>query len=245
MVPSTPLHRPVGFFSDPPRWRWSPTVAVGLAFVTGLVLAITIYWLGGVIADQFGGTVTVDNPAYPGGPFCEGPGADAFSERPESMGDPCDEPAQFERDPEPYVQEAVAEVTFFAFVGWMLTWAVGAILLHVGAKVADGRGAMRQTFAIAAWSGVPVVLTSLPAAVVLANRFRSVELTLEDPDASRQAIESAVAPVEPILLAFTVIGTIWQAAIWYGGLRGLHDVDRGPAAIVAGVFWVVTVLLSL
>lgn len=245
MLPSTPLHRPVGFFSDPPRWRWDPAVAVGVAVATGLVLAVTIYALGMVLAEQFTGTVTVDNPAYPGDTFCEGPMADEFAEQPGSLADNCDEPAEVERDPEPYVHEAVTELTVLTFVGWMILWAVGAILLHVGARVAGGDGTMRQTFAIAAWSGVPSVLLSLPAAVVVAERLRTTELTLEDPEATRQAVESAIAPVEPILLAFTAVGTLWQAAVWYGGLRGLHDVDRGLAAIVAAVFWLVTLGMSL
>lgn len=245
MLPSTPLHRPVGFFSDPPRWRWSPAVAVGVAFVTGLVLAIVVYWLGQVVADQFTGTVTVDNPAYPGDVFCDGPAADEFADEPGSLAERCEEPAQVERDPEPYVQEAVAELAFFTFVGWMILWAAGAILLHVGAKVAGGEGMMRQTFAIAAWSGVPSVLTSLPAAVILAEELQSAELTLDDPEASQQAVEAAVAQAEPLLFAFSLVGTVWQAAIWYGGLHGLHDVDRGPAAVVAGVFWVAMVLMSL
>lgn len=244
MLPSTPLHRPVGFFSDPPRWRWSPPVAVAVAFVTGFVLAILVYLLGDVVANQFTGTVTVDNPAYPGDVICEGPTADEFSDHPVSMEERCDEPPTVERDPAPYVREAFSEVAFYLFVGWLFMWAVGAILLHVGAKVADGEGMMRQTFAIAAWSGVPIVLTSLPTTVIVANRLQSAEFTLESPEAARQTIETAIAPVEPILLAFSVVGTVWQATIWYGGLRGLHDVDRSRAAIVAGVFWVFTLLLS-
>lgn len=243
MLPPTPLHRPVAFFSDAPRWARAPAVAVGVALGSGLLLAIAIYALGVEVASQVTDSVTVDNPAYPGDAFCEY-GAGEFPDR-TGRHDPCDEPATIERDPGPMVRDAFAEVAFYVFLGWMVAWFVGAILLHVAAKVADGVADMRDTFAIAAWSGVPSALATLPAVAVMAHALESEELTLEDPERTRATVEAALASVEPTLLAFAVLGTTWQAAIWYGGLRGLHDLDRLRAGIVAGLFWLLGILLSL
>ncbi|WP_460918986.1 Yip1 family protein [Salinarchaeum chitinilyticum] len=243
MVPPSPLHRPVEFFSDPPPWATSPAVAVGVAFASGLVLAVGFYALGLEIAEQFTGTVTVDNPAYPGDLFCEShSGSETGTSWP---GEACDEPAQVERDPEPIVRDAFREASVYLFIGWLIAWAVGAILLHVAAKVADGEGSMGETFAIAAWSGVPSVVTSMPAILVISRALESAELTLEDPDATIQAIEAAIAQVEPLLLVFTLIGTTWQAAIWYGGLRGRHRLQVGAAAVIAGLFWAISFAMTL
>lgn|GEM_PF-313570 len=243
VLPPTPFHRPVTFFSDAPRWARSPAVAVGVAVGSALLLAIAVYALGVEFASQFSETVTVDNPAYPGDQFCE-INDGSFPSGPEGH-DPCDEPATVERDTGPMVREAFNEVAVYAFIGWMLAWAVGVILLHVGAKVADGVADMSDTFAIAAWSGVPSAVATLPTVAVIAYALRSEDLTLEDPETTQAAIEAALASVEPILLVLAVVGTTWQAAVWYGGLRGLHDLDRQKAGVVAAVFWVITLLMSV
>lgn len=252
MVPATPLHRPRQAFANPRSWCLNPAVVAGVALGSALLLAIATYALGVELAEQFTGTVTVDNPAYPGDGFCEGPAFDEMyeevndesSEFP-SMDAACDEPKTVERDPAPIVREAFARVALYVFFGWFILWTGGAFLLHVAAKIAEGDGSLTETFAIAAWSGVPSALASIPAVVLVGYAVQSAELSLENPERTREAIETAVAPAEPVLLLFTVIGTLWQAGIWYAGLVSRHDLDTGQATIVSAVFWVVMLLMSL
>lgn len=233
MVPATPLHRPVAFFSDPPEETEHLGVVVAVVIGTGALMGIAIYAMGVEVASQVEGTITVVNPDYPGDANCAAAEAGEFPEGAAPSG--CDEGRFVERDPAPYVRDAFAEAAMYVAIGWGILWFVGSTLLHVAAKIAGGEGSMPETLAIGAWSGLPLALTTLPSAVLVAVSIQSRELTLEG---RGQEIEAAVAPLEPVLLGLAVVGALWQMAVWYGGLRGSHVLDRRRAGVVTAVFGV-------
>lgn len=244
MVPLTPLHRPFATFREPPKWITNPAVIVGLTLGSAVLLAVAVYALGQVLAAQTTGTVTVDNPAYPGDAFCENP---AFEETQPDRYQPggCDEPETVERDPSAIVSEAFAQVAGLLLFGWLFLWLLGGIALHVAAWLANGRGTPGDSFAIASWSGAASALTAIPSVVVLALAVQSTDIAMSDPERTRQTLEAAIGPVEPFLLLFGLIGTTWQAVIWYAGLVELHDVDGARAAFISGVFWLLLMAGSL
>lgn len=190
------------------------------------------------------GTVAVDNPAYPGDALCENPAfEDAYPEGFDRGG--CDEPKTVQRDTDAIVNQAFVDVAGLLLFVWLFMWVLGGLALHAAAWLANGRGTIGDSFAIASWSGAASALTAIPSLVVLAFAIRSAEFAPSDPERSQQAFEAAIAPVEPYLLLFGLIGTTWQAVVWYAGLVGLHDLDESRAAVVAGAFWLVLMLGSL
>lgn len=244
MLPPTPLHRPFSAFRDPPRWITRPGVILGLALGSAVFLTAAVYVFGQVLAAQTTGTVAVDNPAYPGDGFCNNPAAqEAMPEGHRVTG--CDEPKTVQRDASAIVEEAVVQIVGLVFFGWLFMWLVGAGALHVAAWIARGRGTAAESFAIASWSGAASALASIPSLVVLTLAIRSSDVELSDPERARQTLEAAIAPVEPLLLVLALLGTTWQAVVWYAGLRELHDLDASRAAFIAVVFWLTLLLGSL
>lgn len=244
MFPPTPLHRPFSAFRNPPRWITRPGVIFGLALGSAVLLAAAVYVFGQVLAAETTGTVTVDNPAYPGDGFCENPAArEAMPEDHRVTG--CDESETVQRDSSAIVEQAVPQIVGMVFFGWLLLWLLGAGGLHVAAWIARGRGTAAESFAIASWSGAAAALASIPSFVVLTLAVRSADIELSDPERTQQSFDAAIAPVEPYLLLLGLLGTIWQALVWYAGLRGLHDLDGSRAAFISGLFWLILMLGSL
>lgn len=243
MVPRTPLHRPFSTLADPPDWVTNPLVVAVLALGSAMVLAVAVYVLGQVMAAQTTGTVTVDNPAYPGDAFCDNPAFEEVQTEhfPEER---CDEPETVQRDPAPMVKETFAEAAAMLFFGWLLLWCFGAVALHVAARFGGGRGSIGDSFAIASWSGAASALAAIPGILLLALAVRSEGYTFSDPERTRQTVEAAIAPVEPYLLLLGLIGTTWQAVVWYAGLVGLHAMDEARAVFVSAFFWLLLVVLG-
>jgi hypothetical protein len=83
----TLLFRPHRFFE---RWGSRPLASL---LVVGLLTVVTLGF-GWVVFEVFltriNGTVMVDNPAYPGDAFCQGPGDPPIGD--------CDAPREVERD---------------------------------------------------------------------------------------------------------------------------------------------------
>lgn len=235
MAPVTPLLRPFRFFSDPPGWSRSPAVTLGLVLASTAALTAMVYGLGFVVAGELSGTVTVDNPAYPGDAFCDDSsfGGSAFDE--ELRG--CEEPATIERDVSTMVMDAFDEVAAMMLFLFPLLWLLGGAVLHAAVWLARGDGTVGDTYWIAAWSGVASALLAIPGFLLVAAAVRSADLDQADPDAIVASLEASVAGLEPILFGVSLLGATWQAVLWFAGLVGVHDLDEGRALAVAGVLW--------
>lgn len=240
MVPSIPIFRPFRCFSRPTDWTSRPGTAIALGVGAAVVFAVLIYVTGVVVAAQTGGTVTVDNPDHPGEGICEN--------RPANFPEPtgCDEPETVERDVGNLLLEAFDTVAVVAFVGYLFAWLFGAGVLHLGAWLAGGDGTISDTYAIGAWGGVATLVTSIPGIALLGAAFLSVDFAgAAGQEAMVEAMRTEVRSLGPLIAGLGLLGSTWQAVLWYAGLVGLHDLDDDRALFLTGVLWLLSVLGSL
>lgn len=249
MAPATPLLHPIRFFRESGVWSRRPDVVLGLVFGSAIVLAAAIYGLGLVFAGELSGTVTVDNPAYPGDIFCEDSTfEDAFDDESSVDRSPpsgCDEPKTVERDAGEIAMEPFRDAAWKFLLGFPFLWLLSAGIMHGVAWLAGGDGTFGDTLAIGAWSGAVSTAVSVPGVFLLASAVRSADLDAADPEASLTALEASIGAQEPVLTGLSLLGVTWTALIWFGGLVGLHEADDARAAVVAGLLWLLMALSTL
>jgi hypothetical protein len=221
MSPRTPLVHPDSYFA---AHDTSPARGVAVAALVALLTVVQVAALGWVVAADTTGTVTAENPAYPGDRVCDG------AEQP----DGCDEPATVQRDADRVVRSSVTAAALlsvgFLVAGWLLTTG----LLHAGARLAGGDGAGRDTLAVTAWGLPPATLAGIALLVVLALTFDPVHLTPRDtPAALREAVLAQVAAVDLVGTVWGVAGVAWGSAVWRSGLRHEHGLSARAATVTA------------
>lgn len=234
--PRTPLLRPDSYFDDR-----TATLGRGLAVAALLTLATLglAVGLGAVFAVNIDGTVTVDNPAYPGDVFCDGdPSGDI-----EASG--CDEPETVERDIDRLTWDAIGSIAGQLALGFPIVLLVVAGALHAGSALADGEGGFGRSLAVGAWGLVPAVLAGVVTIAVLAVTFDPI--TVSPGDGPERLRLLAMSQVEEIQLVGTVSGaiaTVWGAVVWRFGLYHQRDVPGDAATAIAGIVGAVFLLLS-
>ena len=234
--PRTPLLRPDGYFD-----RRTATVGRGLAVAVLVTLALvaTVYGLGWVFAANIDGTVTADNPSYPGDAFCDGDPPGDYTP------DGCNESETVQRDIDRGIWDAIGSVAGQVVIGFPIVLLLLAGALHGGSALANAEGGFGRSLAVAAWGLVPTVFASLLTVAVLAFTFDSV--TLSSGGSPAALLEPAMAQVREIELVGIVAGaiaTLWGAAIWRFGLQHQRSVSGQAATAVAGTVALVFLLLG-
>jgi len=234
----TLLVRPSAFFeqrTDRLNGVRGAIVAAVLSVSLTAVLAVSLR----LFAQQFTGSTTVDNPAYPGDVFCEG---ESFSTLTPSG---CDEPPTVTRDISALLWEVVVEFFPWVVVGLPLLWLLLAAGLHAGAWLDGGTGRFGETMAVTAWGLVPMLVAATlsgAALVAFATQADLAGSSTEPLLAGVREIQSGVFGL--VFLSLRLGGAAWQAAVWAGGLRVVHDINRRSAAVIAVVVAGISFLLS-
>jgi hypothetical protein len=242
--PLAALASPLGSVLDRVRDAFgsprSETVAVAMLVVVTIGTALGVVALGGVFDATVDQRITVDNPDRPSESTCE-----TFGDEPGSMfAEECDEPERIEVDAGTELREATTGLVHYGLIGVPLWWALFAVALHVGARVAGGSGSVGDSFVIAGWAigvellrlaaGLAAIWYTLSNAAIDGSSFEALANDIV------AAITSATGP----LLVASAVAIAIQWVVVVGGLEAEHDLDRGAAAGVATFFAAVALLLA-
>lgn len=222
--PRTPLRRPDRYFGERTA-SLGRGIAVGLLTVVALLAGV--YALGWVFTANIDGTVTVDNPSYPGDAFCDGDSPGEFTPH------GCDEPEQVERNIDQFIWQAVGSVAGQLAIGLPIVLLLVAGALHAGTWLANGEGPFGHTLAVAAWGLVPTLGGMVVALVALWLTFDPITVGEQGPSALR---DQAIAQLDTMRLVGQVSGVltmVWGATIWRFGLYHERDVSGSAASAVA------------
>ncbi|WP_254823530.1 Yip1 family protein [Haloglomus halophilum] len=235
--PSTPLRRPDRYFSERTA---SLGRGVAVAGLTILVLLAGVYALGWMFAANIDGTVTVDNPAYPGDTFCDGDSPGRFTPS------GCDEPEQVERNIDHFIWKAIGTVAGQLAIGLPIVWVLVAGTLHAGSWLANGEGPFGRTLTVAAWGMVPALLGMVVTLLAFWVTFDPITVSSgQDPAAFR---DQAIAQLDAMRLVGQASGVLtmaWGAVIWRFGLLHERGVSGTAASAVAAVAAVLFLLLGV
>ncbi|QUO47460.1 MULTISPECIES: YIP1 family protein [Halorubrum] len=215
-------------------------VAVAMVVVVTIGTSVGILALGAVFDATVDRQITVDNPDRPPEPTCETFGDDSDS----VFAEECDEPERIEVDAGEELRDAATGYLHYGLLGVPLWWALFAVALHVGARVAGGSGSVGDSFVIAGWA-IGVELLRLAAGLAaIWYALSNAAISGETFEALSNEIVAAVTSATGPLLVASAVGIAVQWVVVVGGLEAEHDLDRGSAAGVATVFAVVALLLA-
>lgn len=234
--PRTPLLRPDRYFD---RHGGSPPLAHAAAVVAlvAVALAAGLAVLLGEFAAALDATVTVDNPAYPGDPFCD----DSPLENTPSG---CSEPATVERRLGAVVAEELSWLPPVALAAVPLFWLVEAGVLHATSALAGGDGPFHDTLAVSGWAMAPGLARLLGVGALVVYRLRTAEIP-GAPENAVAALEAALAGVGAVSLLAAVVVAVWAGAIRTYGIGEARDHPVGEAAAIVAVLTVVGLVFEL
>ncbi|MWG35509.1 Yip1 family protein [Halomarina oriensis] len=232
-----PLRRPDSYFQ-----RHTPGLrlrrAMTVALLVALVATATIGVFGYTLAERAGDTtVTVDNENRPDEWVCEQHGDDPDS----PFADGCDQPAEREVRASSLVWDAVEGQLPLVFFASLSGWFFGGVGMHLLTALAGGEGSFGDSLAVAGWAQA----ATLPQFVVLGVVFFTFASGF-DFGGGEAALRSQVATLRsdlqhPLVVLGAVVTTVWQAAVYYHGMRHARNVSSDAALGIA----VVVGLLSL
>ena len=233
MVPAVrPLRElllsPASFFEERPPAETLP-IAIGIVASFVIALTISIALLGILLAGAVDATVTMDNPDRPPEPICAQHADDPGS----TFGERCDEPETIERDAGEIVQEAIYNYLWLGFVGPFVLWAIGTAVLFSAGRLAGGSPSLLGAVSLAGWAVLPEFLR---LGIGLGGLWYVLsDLSLTDPERAPAVFEAAMAPIEPVLLAASVITLAWQWVLLTGGLSEDADLPWRTAGFAVGI----------
>lgn len=228
------LRSPSRFFDERPPADTLP-IATALVFLLAVGLVVGLLLTGSLLAGSIDATVRVDNPDRPPEVFCNGNGP-ASTEH-------CDEPATVPRDAGTLVENAVRKRLWIGLVAPFVLWFLGAVALYGGARLAGGTPSFEGTLAVSGWAALP---ERFRLAVGLVGRSVVRHgVTITDPERALAVVQTAVAPVRPVIDAVTIATAGWQWVLLSGGLGREADLPWKSAAICVGVPLALVVLLGL
>ena len=243
-APLAALAAPVGSLIDRVRDAFGSPRAGAVAVATVVVVTIGttlgIVALGAVFDATVDQQITVDNPDRPPESTCE-----SFGDDPDSaFADRCDEPERIEVDAGAELRDAATGYLHYGLLGVPLWWALFAVALHVGARVAGGSGSAGDEFVIAGWAlgaellrvgaGVAAIWYVLSNAAPAGSSFEALANDIV------AAITSATGP----LLVASAVAIAIQWVVVVGGLEAEYGLNRGAAAGVATFFAAIALLLA-
>lgn len=205
----------------------------GAVLFAGVWVALLVVLAGAlwVLTDQMTGTVTVDNPDRPPEWACGG----SFEEMTVTPSG-CGEPATVTRHVGDLLWQEVSGILPVLFVVGLALSVVIAGALHVGALIAGGDGRFGATFEVAAWGMVPTLLTGTVGATLLIAFALTTDLSMGNPDqvvAQLRQLQGGAFGLGATVLG--LVGAVWQAYVWAGGLLAVHDLERVAAGAVAAL----------
>jgi len=228
-----------GAFFEQRRDRLSGVRGGGLAL--GIAVAVTVV-LGVALrlfATQFTGTVEVDNPERPPDQMCEDGGIG------EVTVSGCDEPATRTVEVGSLVWDQATEVLPGLFIGLVIVWVGLVVLLYVGARIAGGSGGFGETAEVTAWGLVPSVVGVAVGGAGLVLFAASTDLSASSPEMLLEQVRSLQNGLSGLVFLAIQVGTAaWQAYVWAGGLRVIHEISRYAAVAVAVIAATLPVIAS-
>lgn len=223
------LLSPAAFFDERPPAETLP-IAAGLVVLFAFCMVAAMLALASMFAGAVDGTVTMDNPNRPPDHVCE------MDTQMESVN--CDEPATIERDAGELVWEAMTDYLWVAAIAPFVVWLAAGVVLYAAGRLVNGDPSPSGALSLAGWATVPEFVR---LAVVLVG-FRLVLADVRfDVNQGASVVESALAPIDPIVTAATLGAACWQWYLLTGGLSREADVSRSTAAVAVGVpLWLFT-----
>ena len=199
-------------------------LALGIAVAVTVVLGIALR----LFAAQFTGTVERDNPAHPPEQMCEASGGSSITVS------GCDEPATRTVEVGSLIWDYATELLPGLFVGFIIVW-VGLVLgLYAGAKLAGGSGRFGETAAITAWGLLPSVVGVAAGSAALVFFTASTDFSASSPELLLEQVRRLQDGFSGFVFLAVQIGTAaWQAYVWAGGLRVVHEISRYAAVAIA------------
>lgn len=243
--PFDPLANGVRSLLDSSRRHFERNRPRSGAVAIGLVLLVTLATVGGVLAlgAAFDATidreVTVDNPDRPPEATCE-----SFGDDDSLIGEDCDRPERIDVDVGEELRRATGDYVGYGLFVVPVWWAIFALALHGGARLAGGSGSVGDSFAIAAWALVPEILRLAAGVAAIWYALATTTVTGETMRAIANEIVAAIGTIETPLLVASAIVVAIQWVVVAGGLQAAHDLDRGTAGTVAGAFAALGFLLA-
>ncbi|MFD1598106.1 YIP1 family protein [Halobellus rarus] len=228
---------PTRFFEERPPSDTLP-VAAGLVVLFAVGLTVALLLVGSMLAGAVDATVTMDNPERPPDFVCEQHADDPDS----SFEERCDEPETIERDAGKLIREAVTDYLWIGIAGPFVLWVLGTVVLFAGGRLAAGDPSLAGTAALAGWAALPEFLRVIAGLAGLWYVLR--DLTITNPERGADVLETAMASVEPAILAASVLTLGWQWSILSAGLSEDADISRGAAAVAVGVPLVIFFVLG-
>ncbi|MFD1514597.1 hypothetical protein [Halomarina rubra] len=209
------LLRPAETFADR---RTAPALAVGLVVCVALLHAVSVGVVAGAFTDV-SGTVTVDNPEYPGDWQCDPDGYDPFDQ-----GTPadCAQPERVDRSLGAHASRAVGGYALTAFVAVVVGWPLLAWLVHVVAV--PGRAGFGRTLFDSAWAVVPLSLVAVARLVAVPPRAADLNPGTLD-EAAASALELTFGPETTLLVGVAVLAATWSGYVAYGVAANRTDAD--------------------
>jgi hypothetical protein len=232
------LLRPSAFF-DQRRGRLNGYRGGGLALAVAVVMTVVLGIVLRLFADQFTGTVERDNPARPPERMCEDGGGGGITVS------GCDEPATQTVEVGSLIWDYATEVLPGLFFGLLIVW-IGLMLgLYVGAKLAGGSGQFGETAEVTAWGLLPSVIGVAAGGAALVFFTASADLSASSPEMLLEQVQTLQTGLSGLVFLAIQIGTAaWQAYVWAGGLRVVHEISRRAAAVVAAVTAILPVVAA-
>lgn len=222
------LLSPAAFFDERPPKTTLP-IAVGIVVLYTIALVLAVSLVGSMLAGAIDATVTMDNPDRPPEMVCEMYEDDADS----LVTEGCSEPETVERDAGELVQEAVHDYLVFAVFAPLLLWALGTGTLYAVGRLAGGTPSFTGVLSLAGWAALPEFVRLAIGLVGLRVALSDVIIT--DVDRSVDALEAAMAPIDPLLLVASLATIGWQWYLLTGGLASEADIPKGMAALGVGI----------
>lgn len=235
----TALLAPRRFFAESPH-RDSLGAAVAIVVFVAAAVTLGIVLLGGILEATVDATVTIDNPDRPDDWVCDQLGNDTDA----PMYDACQEPARIDRDLGTMLREATGEFLHYGFLGVGIWWLVAGGIVHVGARLAGGRGSIGESLSVAAWALLPELFRLAVGLVGIYYALSETTVRATSPEGFREELLSAFAAIEGPLLAASLLTIAWQWWILRGGIAERHDLSTAAAGGVAGIFAVIAVLIA-
>ena len=216
------------------------TVAVAMLVAVTIGTALGIVALGAVFDAAVDQRITVDNPDRPSESTCE-----TFGDESGSMfAEECDEPERIEVDAGKELRDAATGLVHYGLLGVPLWWALFAVALHVGARVAGGSGSVGDSFVIAGWAIGAELLRLAAGLAAIWDTLSNAAISGSTGETVASDVVAAITGATGPLLVASAVGIAIQWVVVVGGLEAEHDLDRRAAAGVATVFAAVALLIA-
>ena len=216
------------------------TVAVAMLVVVTIGTSLGIVALGGVFDATVDQRITVDNPDRPPESACETYGSDPDS----AFGEQCDRPEQIEVDAGTELRDAATGLIHYGLIGVPLWWALFAVALHVGARVAGGSGSVGDSLVIAGWALAGELIRLGAGLAGIWYALSNAAISGSTGEAVASDVVAAITGATGPLLISSAVAIAVQWVVVVGGLEAEYDLGRGAAAGVATFFAVPTLLLA-